>query len=265
MTVCNQGTGGSTDAVGQRDQCRPVGDDQGGAAHHQAPHGGQHVGLGFGVEARGRLVEKQQRRVAHEGTGQGHALALAGGQSGASLAEQRVRTVGESCHRRRSVRPLRGRQRPPRRRPRARPTGRCRPPSGRTGEAAEVPSRCWPRQSSSSRSARSTPPRVTLPTSGSRRPRTTERSVDLPHPLGPVSATVSPGSTDMVVSVERRDAPSRIGDVEPGDHECWCRAAGACRRRARSRASRADRRSPPRPYPVGAGVVVRPERARRGR
>ena len=65
------------------------------------------------------------------------------------------------------------------------------------------------RQSSRSRSARSTPPRDTEPASGTRKSRTTERRVDLPHPLGPVTATVSPGATTS-------SAPSSAGTRRPG-------------------------------------------------
>ena len=55
-----------------------------------------------------------------------------------------------------------------------------------------------------SRSRRSTPPSRTWPEPGRRSPRTTSRRVDLPHPLGPTSATVSPGSTTSA-------APSSAG------------------------------------------------------
>ncbi len=51
------------------------------------------------------------------------------------------------------------------------------------------------RHSSKSSSARSAPPTDTRPSVGRTNPSSTFSSVDLPAPLGPTSATVSPGST----------------------------------------------------------------------
>ena len=49
-----------------------------------------HARLGLVVERRGRLVEQQDRRVAHDGAGDREALALAAGQGHAVLADRRV-------------------------------------------------------------------------------------------------------------------------------------------------------------------------------
>ena len=46
--------------------------------------------LAFGVKARGRLVEQQQRRGGQQRAGQGDAAALAGRQARAALAEDPV-------------------------------------------------------------------------------------------------------------------------------------------------------------------------------
>ena len=53
------------------------------------------------------------------------------------------------------------------------------------------------------------PPMRTVPRCGATKPNTTESRVDFPQPLGPVMATISPGSTT-------NDAPSRAGVGRPG-------------------------------------------------
>ena len=55
-----------------------------------------HQRLAFGVEGRGRLVEKEDRRVLEQRPGDGEALALAAGQRHAALANQRVVALRES-------------------------------------------------------------------------------------------------------------------------------------------------------------------------
>ena len=62
----------------------------------------EHVRLGLVVEAGGRLVQQEQRRVAHEGPRQREALALPGREAGAALAEGRVGAQGETRAPRRS-------------------------------------------------------------------------------------------------------------------------------------------------------------------
>ena len=57
---------------------------------HQVGERGGDLGLAFGVERRGRLVEQQQRRVAQNGARDGDALALAARQRDAALADRRV-------------------------------------------------------------------------------------------------------------------------------------------------------------------------------
>ena len=203
------GSGRSHDAVGQRGERGAVRHDQRGAPLGQPAHGVEHVGLGLGVEAGRRLVEDEERRVAHEGAGQGETLALAQRQAGAALAQPGVDALGQAPH---DVGQPGGLQRgrhlgvggagsPD--------AGRCRPRSGRRGAAAGAPSRCRP--ASRRGRGRAGPPRRAGPgpTPGRRSPRTTSRRVDLPQPLGPVSATVSPGSTT-------RSAPCRAGMRRPG-------------------------------------------------
>ena len=56
---------------------RPVGDDEAGAAVHQAVHAALHQCLGTGVDGGSCLIEDQHRRVGHGGAGDGQQLALA--------------------------------------------------------------------------------------------------------------------------------------------------------------------------------------------
>ena len=60
---------------------------------HQIGKRGGDLGLAFGVERRGRLVEQQQRRIAQNGARDGDALALATRQRDAALADRRVESV----------------------------------------------------------------------------------------------------------------------------------------------------------------------------
>ena len=57
----------------------------------------EHVRLGLVVEAGGRLVEQEQRRVAHEGPRQRAAPALPGRQSSAPLTEAACRRPGRAA------------------------------------------------------------------------------------------------------------------------------------------------------------------------
>jgi hypothetical protein len=65
------------DAVRGADGRQAVGNHDGRAMLHQPVERVLHQPLAFGVERRGRLVEKQQRRVAKQRAGNGDALALA--------------------------------------------------------------------------------------------------------------------------------------------------------------------------------------------
>ena len=59
----------------------PVRDHDDGAADEKPLHRCLHLGLRFGIERAGRLVEQQDRRVAQHGAGEGDALALAAGEA----------------------------------------------------------------------------------------------------------------------------------------------------------------------------------------
>ena len=87
------------------------------AAHGEATHGLDHIGLGDGVQAGRGLVEQEHRGVPEEGASQGDPLALAGGEARPPLSERRVeplrqpgddvRQAGVDHRRARSRRPTR--------------------------------------------------------------------------------------------------------------------------------------------------------------
>ena len=67
-----------------------MGDDERRPALHQRFERALHQSFAFGVEGRGRLVQKQHRRVFQDRAGDGEALALAARQRDAALAELRI-------------------------------------------------------------------------------------------------------------------------------------------------------------------------------
>ena len=67
-----------------------MGDDDHGAAAHGFVERLLHGGFGFGVERGGRLVEKQDRRIAHQRAGDRQPLALAARKRHAVLADRRL-------------------------------------------------------------------------------------------------------------------------------------------------------------------------------
>ena len=98
----------------------------------------------------------------------------------------------------------------PRRRPRriAR-AGCCRRPSRGRASAAAGPRRSAPATRPGRRSARSTLPASRRPLVGSARRRSSDAIVVLPLPVGPTSATVSPGASST--STASSTSPSRAG------------------------------------------------------
>ena len=110
-----------------------------GATVDEAADGAHDLGLGGAVEARGRLVEHEQRRVAQERARERQALALAGREAGAAVAERGSRG------RRAARREPRVGERAPDGRRSSHPAGRggrCRRSSRRTGGDAAAPTRC---------------------------------------------------------------------------------------------------------------------------
>ena len=131
------------DLVGVDDGREPVGDDDDGAAAHRVLERLLHAGFRFVVERRGRLVEQQDRRVAHERAGD-RERAGAGRRRGwrrsrrpacrSLAAAARMNSCGD-----RPAAP------PPRSRRRSRPAGRsgcCRGSCLRTDRAAARHRRC---------------------------------------------------------------------------------------------------------------------------
>ena len=83
------------DEVGPLGGRQPVGDHDHGPALEQPVDRRLDQRLGAGVEARGRLVEHEHRRIGERGPGQRHELLLAGRQPAAPLAHLGVEAVGQ--------------------------------------------------------------------------------------------------------------------------------------------------------------------------
>ena len=181
------------DAVAALGQVEIVGDEhQGGAAIPL--QGEQQVDDGVAgrlVEIAGRLVGDEDRRVGHDGAGDGDALLLAARKLGRVV----VQTLAESHCAQARVRRART-HRPQRRRARA-AARRFPAPSwsardGRTGTRC----RCAGRGSGRARPRRGPrgrcPSTTTRPESGRSSPAMVISSVDLPEPDGPTRPTASP-------------------------------------------------------------------------
>ena len=80
------------DAVAINHAGQPVRQDQYGAVPHQAAKGLLDDGLVFGVHRGQRLVKYEDRCVAQQGAGDGHALPLAAAELDALLPDQRLVT-----------------------------------------------------------------------------------------------------------------------------------------------------------------------------
>ena len=124
------------DVVGIDDRRKPVRDDDRGAVLHHLGERCLHARLGFVVERRGRLVEQQDRRVAHDGAGDRQALALAAGQRQPVLADRRVVAVRLLADELVGLRDLCAPARPRRRSRRGGRSGCCRGSCLRTDRAA---------------------------------------------------------------------------------------------------------------------------------
>ena len=83
------------DLVGVADGGEAVGDDEARAVFHQMVEGFLDETLGGGVNTGGGFVEDEDRRVFQEGTGDGEALFFAYAEFHATLAELRVKPLGE--------------------------------------------------------------------------------------------------------------------------------------------------------------------------
>ena len=195
--------------VGQLHQRRTVRHQDHRTPAHQSPERIQHLLLGGAVEVGRRLV--QQQHAARHAERRGPARRAVARRPTARPRDRRA------SHR---ARPACPRPPPAARPPPARPKPAAFVASGRPSrmlsaiEAANRWGRCGiqatrARQASGSRLARSTPPSWTDPACGATNPSSTASSVDFPHPLGPVSATISPGSTAS-------EMPSSTGPPRPG-------------------------------------------------
>ena len=81
--------------VGANDAGQAVGEDQRGAAGHQAVERLLDHCLVLGIDRRQGFVQHQDRGVAQQGPGDGDALALAAGKFSPALADHRVVVVGQ--------------------------------------------------------------------------------------------------------------------------------------------------------------------------
>ncbi len=168
-------------------------------------------GLGRQVEMGDRLVEQDERCVAQRGPGDGHSLSLAGTEREPPLTDPRRQPGGERSDQPRPGRSPRARGRAVPGPRRGRRAGGCRRASRRRGAVAAVPRRrgvaTRPGRRRPGRRRRSTPSRPR----GLTKPRSTARTVDLPTPDGPTSATCSPSS---IVRSNRssvgRDRPENV-------------------------------------------------------
>src|SRR5437773_3198556 len=75
------------DQIGLRGRLEVVGDEQAGFPGHEAPERFPNPGLAFDIEARRRLVQDQDRRVADDGPGQGDPLFLPAREGTATLGD----------------------------------------------------------------------------------------------------------------------------------------------------------------------------------
>ena len=79
--------GDDEDLIGVADGREAVGDDEGGAACHEAFEGFVDEALGFAVEGGSGFVEEEDLGIGEDGPGDGDALALAAGELGAARAD----------------------------------------------------------------------------------------------------------------------------------------------------------------------------------
>ena len=90
--------GKDEDFIGVADGGEAVGDDEGGAAGHEALEGFVDEALGLAVEGGGGFVEEEDFGIGEDGPGDGDALALAAGEFGAAGADEGLvafREVGD--------------------------------------------------------------------------------------------------------------------------------------------------------------------------
>ena len=200
------------DAIGALHRRQAVGDDERRAVLHRRLQRGLHHALAFRVERARGLVEQQQRRVLQDRAGDADALALAARQAHAALAEEGPVALGQ-----RADEVVRRRRPWPRPRPRRRSlrAGRSGCSPWRRPRRSRCPAarcRCAARRSSSAQRG----DRHAVEQDACRRRRrrsaaAAENTVLLPAPLGPTSATVSPGP-----HVEAEVRPASAGAAATG-------------------------------------------------
>jgi hypothetical protein len=83
------------DLIGAFDGVQSVGDDQQGLAPHQLGYGGLNMALIICVHAGGGLVQNDDGGVLEDAAGDGNPLLLAPGETGPTLADDRVEALGK--------------------------------------------------------------------------------------------------------------------------------------------------------------------------
>ena len=193
--------------------------------------------LVFPVERAGRFIEDQQLGPAKQRPCQGDALALASGQPGTAVAEDRLQAIRQLIHKSPERSPSRA---PPTSSPRRRPRQRggssrrwCRGAERRPG-ARRPPDRATP---AGCRHRVVTPSMVTAPRLGSISPISTSAMVLLPLPDGPTRAVICRAGKVKDTSASSSSVPA------PGIADRHSLEAHLAQERRRGRRSAPARRS----------------------
>ncbi len=168
-----------------------VGDEHGGDAvlAQDGPEVGDERGSRRLVEAGERLVEQENLRLQHERASQRHPLRLAAGQGAGRPRGQRADAEAVQPPRHAALDHGSGTPRKP------------RPSATLAATVVSASSGSWNtvamrrRSASASRASTGRPPTSTWPASGRSSRPSTRSSVDLPLPLGPITASTSPPTT----------------------------------------------------------------------
>ena len=196
------------DAGGVAHGRKPVRDHEGGAVLHHLVERGLHLHLGGGVERAGRLVEDQDRRVLHQRARDRDALALAAREHAAALADaglEAFRIALDEIERLRARGGLANLL-----------VGRLRPADAQVLADRAVEQQHLlehhadvPAQRRELASPRMSMPSILIePDCGSNTRCSSASAVDLPAPVGPTSAMISPGSAVNFRSATAARLPS---------------------------------------------------------
>src|SRR5215470_4150083 len=181
---------------GIADRGEPMRDHEGGAALHHLVERDLHEPLGRRVERTRGLVENEDRRVLQQRARDRQALALAAGKRAAALAHRGAEALGMGLDEAERLRAS------------GLPTMRLSAIErlNSSGSWNTTPMLCRRPESLSART--SMPSILMAPDWGSKARWSSASAVDLPAPVGPTRATVSPGSTVNLRSATADRLPS---------------------------------------------------------